>query len=175
MPYTLPVQMPAAETWLVLLIRVASACLQASLRSLTIIECGSAVGAAEFAALSAMQHLASLVIQTEAQIAPSATSSLSALTRLTYVNLEVAPADRASSAAVTKYMGFPAGLVQLTALTSLRLSGWTHIDTIPNALSALKAISALSLSNCAMVTLPSTLQHLVKLGHLDLSYNGLGL
>ena len=148
---------------------------QASLQSLTITECGSAVGEQEFAALSMCKQLTTITIQTDSQIMPSWIRNLNALTCLNHLDLEVAPGDRSNATNVRKHMGFPTGLLQLTALTSLRLSGWTYIDAIPNAITALSSISSLKLRNCAVIKLPSALQHLHKLGHLDLSVNGLGL
>lgn len=147
---------------------------QASLKSLTITECGSTVGEMEFAAFGACQHLIFLAVETESQIHPACVSSISALTRLNNLQLTVEPGERKSAANVTQYKGCPEGLLQLSALTSLKLSGWTFINSIPPPSANWSNISKLEVVNCAVMMLAPALQQLQTMHTLDLSLNCLG-
>lgn len=148
--------------------------MQASLKSLTITECGSAVGEMEFAAFAACQRLTCLSIDTTSQIHPGCVSSISSLTCLNHLGLSIAPGDRKSSANVTKYKGFPSGLLQLTAMTSLKLSGWTFVSALPPAAANWSNLNMLAITNCAVMTLEPSMHLLQKLHTLDLSLNCLG-
>lgn len=149
--------------------------LQASLTALTITECSTAVGEKEVAAFAACQHLTALSIETESQIHPACISSISSLTDLHHLELKIPPGDRKSSPNVTEYKGFSKGLVQLTALSSLRLSGWTFIPVTPPPTVKWGNLSEVAITNCAVMALSPGMQLLQKLHTLDLSANCLGL
>ena len=148
--------------------------LQASLKSLTITECGNLFAEADFAALAALSQLQTLHIDTDAQVHPQSTAALSTLISLKSLSLTVDPGDRMDYANISKYSGFPWCLMLLTTLTSLRTSGWTYVGQLPDTISILVELRALCLPNCVLTGLPGSLAQLIHLEKINLTSNALG-
>ena len=68
----------------------------------------------------------------------------------------------------------PAELNALTMLTSLHLSRWTHAMLLPTAISFWKQLRLLSQQECAIMSLPDSLQQLTDLESLTLHMNDIG-
>ncbi len=147
--------------------------MQVSLQSLTITDCGSVFAEADFAALAELSLIQKLHIQTDVQVRPQAISQLSCLTLLNSLSLTVGPGDRLNPLNHT-FNGFPHAVVSLTALTSLTLSGWTFVGSLPESIGMLTALHELLLPNCVATRLPALLQKLTDLERLDFCSNALG-
>lgn len=153
---------------------MAVCCLQACLKSLTITECDSLFAEADFAALAALHQLETLCIHTAAQAHPRAVASLSSLTALRSLSLTVDPGDRMDYANINKYHGLDLSLMNLSALTTLCMSGWTYVGPLPEAVSRLSELRELQFCNCAMTSLPAGLARLSLLERIDFHSNALG-
>lgn len=148
--------------------------LQASLKSLTITDCGDRFAEADFAALAALSQLQTLHIETDAQVHPHSIAPLSILITLNSLSLTVNPGDRMDFANISKYCGCPLGLMSLTALTRLRTSGWTYLGQLPDTISNLVQLRALCLPNCVLTGLPGSLARLMHLEKINFTSNALG-